>query len=67
MIVVAPVGPAAIKTYMITARVKEMILENRRVSREVPHFAVIRKWKWLSMNGCECNTPISAAAEYLTL
>ena len=50
---------------MITARVKEMILENLRVIREVPYFAVMRKWKWLSMNGCEYKTPISAAAEYL--
>ena len=38
--------------------------QNRRVIREVPHFAM-RKWKWLSTHGCERKTRISAAVEYL--
>jgi hypothetical protein len=32
---------------------------------EVADFTVMKAWKWLLVNGCECKNPISAATEFL--
>jgi hypothetical protein len=35
------------------------------LDQHVADFRIMRKWKWLLVNGCECRSVISNAAEFL--
>jgi len=49
-----------------TERLEELIVENRRGTvRESTDSTVIRNWKWLFVNGCEYESPIYTAQEFL--
>ena len=43
-----------------------MVLENRRVTPEFADCTIIRKWKWLFVNGCQRKRPISGAMGFYT-
>ena len=50
---------------MTVARVEELILENRQVLLGCRKFHRMRKWKWLFVNGRECDSPSSTATRCL--
>ena len=53
------------RKYELSARSLQIICMGRRNIWEVADSTVMRKWKRLFMNGCECESPISAATEFL--
>lgn len=43
------------------------MLENISVAGEVINISVMRKWKCMFVNGCQCQSSISTATEILNL
>jgi uncharacterized protein (DUF4213/DUF364 family) len=48
---------------VIVAQVEELILENE-LQFEVANLTIMREWKWLFVNDCECWSLISVMTEF---
>jgi len=53
------------RTHLKATRQKELVLENRKLTWEAVDFAIMRKWRRLSVSGWGCKCPISTETEFL--
>ena len=58
------IQPSMSRTDVNTGQVEESILENWHIW-EIAYSIIMRKWKWMSVNGCECKRSVSTVTEFL--